>query len=134
MSWHAWTEDGYGYPLFNENNLRKILQFIAENSDYQELLDCETDYDAYDIMGQCCADTIAEIINEREQLSVVRGYTTCGDTNQDECLGIEPVYPWSMNENDKKLTKEKANQILVKYANILGITEPPEYFEANYCG
>lgn len=134
MSWHSWTEDGYGYPLFNEHNLRSVLEFIADNTEYKEVLDCETDYDAYDIMGQCCADTIAEIINKRERLTIFRGYTTCGDTDQEEYLGVEPAYPWSMSENDKQLTKERANSILIKYANILGIKEAPDYFEASYCG
>lgn len=134
MSWHAWTENGYGYPLFNENNLKKVLKFIADNTEYKELTDCENEYEACDIMGQCCADTIAEIINEQEQLSVFRGYTACGDTDQEEHIGLEPLYPWSLSENDRLLTKEKANQILVKYAEMLGIEETPEYFEACYCG
>ena len=134
MSWHTWTEDGYGYPLFNDNNLRKVLKFIAENTEYKEIEDCETDYDASDIMGQCCADTVADIINGREQLTIFRGYPSCGDTNQEEYIGVEPLYPWTMSENDKDLTKEEANKILCKYAALLGIEEVPDYFEANYCG
>lgn len=134
MSWQAWTEDGYGYPLFNENNLKKVLKFIADSTSYKELIDCEDSYDAYDIMGQCCADTIAEIINERENLTLFRGYTTCGETDQEEHIGAEPVYPWRLSENDRLLTKEKVNQILTKYAEVLGIEEAPYYFEAYYCG
>lgn len=134
MSWKQWSEDGYGYPLYNKTNLRKILKFIAENTEYKEIEDCESRYDAYDIMDQCCADTIAEIINRNEECTVFRGYRSDCDTNQEECIGAEPMYPWTLSEKDKTLTKEDVRKILIKYAEILGIEEEPTYFEAYYCG
>lgn len=63
----------------------------------------------------------------------MKGYQSDGDTGQEAMLGIEPCYPWSVTEKDM-ITKEDADKILTKYADILGVTDAPNYFEAEYFG
>lgn len=135
MSWKAWTESGYGYPLFNDSNFRTVINFIAQHQKNDSgVINAVDAYDAYEYLDQSCAEEVADIINRLECYNVFRGYCSDGDTNQEEYIGVEPMYSWNMGVRDISLTKEKANEILVKYANLLGIEETPEYFDAYYCG
>lgn len=134
MSWRAWTEDGYGYPLFNETNFKTVMKFIADEKNDPEVLKCEDEFDFKDLWSACPAEIVAEIINEKEGYNVFYGYDSCGDTNQEEYIGVNTSYPWVFMRDNALLTKEKANEILEKYAEVLGINESPEYFEAYYCG
>jgi hypothetical protein len=51
-----------------------------------------------------------------------------------ERLGVGPVYPWLLSENDKAMTKEKAFEILAKFAKLLGREPIIDRFEARYFG
>ena len=139
MSMRSWTEDGYGYQLINANNFDKIKQFIIDNDtkEYTEeeleaIRESEDEWDMEDWMGEPIPWRIADIINKLEGCKfLIKGYQSCGDTGQDCMIGIEPLYPWDMEE---PITKEKADEILNKYAKILGIEMTPTYFEAEYFG
>lgn len=139
MSWQNWSEQGYGFQLFNGKNDRQVLDFIRSNSkckisdiDAEDLLSGDASY--MDICDNSASVIIAGIINSREKYSVFVGYIECGNTGQEEMIGVCPGYPWLMNRRDKELTLEKADSILKKYADILGITEEPEFFDAYYAG
>ena len=135
MSWKAWTESGYGYPLFTDSNFRTVVNFIAQHQKNDSgITNAQDAMDAYEYLDQSCAEEVADIINRLEGYRVFRGYCSNGDTGQDEYIGVEPMYPWSMTAKDLELSKEKANELLCKYAEILGIEEAPEYFDAYYCG
>lgn len=140
MSMRTWTEDGYGYPLFNVYNLDQIKKFIIDNDlrkyTVEELLAIKSADDEFEL-GYCIDDPVpwkvADIINRLEGITVIKGYQDDGDTDQEAMIGIEPCYSWTMNENDPK-TKEEADVLLNKYAEILGITVKPDYFIAEYFG
>ena len=132
MSWSAWSDNGFGYELFNDHNMKKVFKFIADSTDYKEVENCEDPFDAEQIMDQCCAYTVADIINNEENCDLFCGYISCGDTNQEECIGVFPRYPWEKPKKD--LSKEEIVKILEKYAKLLDIDECPDYFEAYYCG
>ena len=139
MSWSNWSEQGYGFKLFNGKNDMQVLQFIRSNSrhkisdqDAKDLINVEASYD--DIYGESACVLIAGIINEQEGYTVFTGYPECGNTDQEEMIGVYLSYPWNLTEKDWTLTKEKARMILKKYANILGIKEEPKYFDAYYAG
>lgn len=140
MSWQTWSEPGYGYQLFNGKNDRQILQFIRQHADRkisdQDAGDLISNNASYlDIYGEDACVMIAGIIDSIEGYTVFRGYIECGNTDQEEMIGVEPVYPWHFfKEKDIVLTEQKAHSILKKYANILGITEEPHYFDAHYAG
>lgn len=139
MSMRSWTEDGYGYQLINANNIDKIKQFIIDNDtkEYTEeeleaIRESEDEWDMEDWIGDPVPWRVADIINKLEGYKfLIKGYQSCGDTDQDCMIGIEPLYPWNMEE---PITKEKADEILNKYAKILGIEMTPTYFEAEYFG
>lgn len=139
MSWSNWSEQGYGFKLFNGKNDRQVLQFIRRNvrreisdQEAEDLIHVEVPY--ADIYGDDACVMVAGIINDLEGYRIFSGYIECGNTDQEEMIGVYPSYPWNMTEKDKTLTEQKARDILKKYANILGITERPDYFDAYYAG
>ena len=147
MSMRSWTEDGYGFPLYNGKNAEQIARFVLNNCDsayeyddeqLNEILQAckDDDWAVYErLFDESASWVIARIINDKENTSCFRGYDACGDTDQDEYLGIEPMYHWMATEGDKKIKHEDdAFQLLAKYAAELGITEDPDYFTAYYCG
>ena len=126
MSWRNWSEQGFGFKLFNGKNDRQVMNFIRKNIP-QEITDEEAE--ALDP-----SYLVAGIINEKEGTTVFCGYRECGDTDQEEYIGVCPSYPWQLNDVDRNMTLDMATLILKKYANILDITDAPNYFEAYYCG
>ena len=134
MSMRSWSEYGYGYRLYNGDNFNRILKFV-EGFDESDSTSYEVaDFDELeDELGEPVSWAIAKIINIKEGITAFAGYASCGDTDQEEMLGIAPAYSWTFNESDPK-TEEQAKNILKKYAAILGITEEPDYFEAEYFG
>lgn len=144
MSMKTWTEEGFGMLLFTEHNEDKVCEFIKKYN--PELLPTEDELKSalesgeeigdilQDSLGEPVSWHVANIINDLEGTTVFKGYASCGDTNQEEMIGIEPFYPWTGNEVDRALTKDTATAILNKYARILGIKEEPEYFVAEYFG
>lgn len=133
MSMKSWTEEGYGYKLYN-NNLDKIKSFIVNSNRYsekkKEIMEAEDELDLEIVINNPVPWEVADIINDQENTQVFQGYQECGDTDQEAMLGIAPQYPWA----DFHMTKEKADELLKKYADILGIEEEAEYFEAEYFG
>lgn len=140
MSMKNWSEDGYGFALFNVNNWKNIVDFILKNTttnytdeQKKEMYECEDEYELEDMIDKPVAWSVADYINKAEGTTIFKGYQSCSDTDQETMIGIEPCYPWSMTTNDM-ITQDKANELLTKYAEILGITEAPNYFEAEYFG
>ncbi len=149
MSMKSWTEDGYGYILETGNNMKNIVDFIVNNTkelssnkkngyvfnfseeDIKNMYKCEDLYDLTEYTDDPVPWVIADIINNIEGVNFVKGYQADGDTDQPAMLGITPMYPW---ENKEIITKEACTRILAKYAQILGITEEPDFFIAEYYG
>ena len=148
MSMQSWTELGYGIPLNCGDNIEAIKKFICENtrSDSENprlrltdevktaIMACNDTEAIYDAAYNWASSIVADIINDKEGTTLFRGYGSCGDTDQEEMIGAEPLYPWMMNEKDMTLTEERVDEILVKYAGILGIDEEPYSFNAAYYG
>ena len=144
MSMRSWTEDGFGMLLFTNHNEKHVYQFIAQHNaellptenELQEALDAGEEFGdiLWEYLGEPASWYVANAINKTEGTTIFKGYASCGDTGQEEMIGAEPCYPWTMNEVDWSMTKEKVCDLLQKYADILGIDEVPEYFEAEYFG
>ena len=140
MSMTSWSEYGLGFQLFTGDNTEKVMRFLKNHgeiiSDWDSVLEEMRDdyFDPMDVVGEPASWAIARIINKQEGTTVFKGYNSCGDTDQEEMIGVEPCYPWGMNKMDRSLTKEKAIDILNKYAFELGSTSQPDYFEAKYFG
>lgn len=139
MSMKSWTEPGYGFKLYNGRNLGRIKDFLVENQDVykkkpftegelEAIRDAEDEYDLADYFDDPIPWVVAEIIRYKEGVTDIKGYQDDGDTDQEAMLGIEPSYPW----HTKYRTKEECNAVLKKYADILGITEEPDFFRAEY--
>lgn len=143
MSMRHYTEDGYGIPFNSHHNKEKIIRFLYDHGQLppgetpDSLLEAMSEdpyLSMWEFFSECPSDMVARVINKIEGTTIFRGYWECGDTDQEEMIGVEPCYPWTMNEKDRSLTKEDATAILIKYAEILGIEDAPEYFEAYYVG
>lgn len=140
MSMRIWTEDGYGFKLFNGNNWNEIIKFIISHNngkydlsklDLKEIMESQDEWELENYLGEPVSWAIAQFINDAENIDYFKGYSSCGDTDQEEMIGIEPVYPWSMKE---PFTKEDADKLLRMYGEELGIKAKPYYFEAIYFG
>lgn len=149
MSMKTWTEPGFGFCIYNRkvDNSNKIMRFIADNApkdtvspftdeqrqSLRDSDDMETFREIADDPQACRA--IANIINFMEGTTIVKGYASDGDTDQEEMLGIEPCYPWTLNEKDKSMTEAEAVALLQKYGKMIdGDWENIDYFDAEYYG
>ena len=135
MSWSAWTENGFGFPLLNDHNEKKIKEFLIKRLDpkddrIQEIIEAEDPWEYHEMFDQPLSWTIASMIREETGCKFVTGYDSCGDTDQEEYIGICQVYPWDI---ETKMTEKEAVSMLSKYAEELGIDTCPEYFVAEYC-
>ncbi len=139
MSMKSWTREGYGYQLFNENNLDDIKKFLIENGNYTEdeiqtLRTAVDEFDLQEVTDDPVSWIIASHINAKEGLACVfEGYNSCGDTDQEQMIGICPRFSWEL-EPENMLSRTMADEILEKYAKVLGITEKQDYFTAEYYG
>ena len=91
MSWHAWTESGYGYPLFNKNNADTVKDYCISHSaeiseKYKEL--AEENGEGVEItledISECLgysnvAEMVATVVREVNKLKTFIGYDSCGD-------------------------------------------------------
>lgn len=147
MSMKTWTEEGYGYPLYNGENTKNIIRFLIDNKavDSEKLEKLEnlmkedlpniTESDIEECINDFPAYAVGSIICKKEGLSNLMGYIACSDTDIDSHLGFFKTYPWdNMTERSRKLTQKDADKILEKYAKVLGIEEKPDYFELEYYG
>ena len=145
MSSASWTEEGFGYELYNKDNCGKIAEFLKKHVDketcknYEKLQAYEVnnpddfEYEMYQILGETAEICIGEIINKETGYCGFRGYIACGDTEVYPHIGYPPGYQW-YRKPDMFLTEEKVREILEKYAEELGITEKPDYFILEYYG
>ena len=141
MSYSRWSEPGYGFKLWNGSNGKDIVNFIAEHkSDFLSREEADEICEEIEKNGytdffedEPASYIVSEIINTLENATMFSGYRACGDTDQEEMIGISPMYPWFMNQGDY-VTKEMADEALKKYGKMLGITEKPDYFDAQYGG
>ena len=144
MSMKAWTEEGFGVPLYNETNFGAIKDFIvshnfpeANNRDAKvraSIIDAEDDFELEDVLGEPVAWVVAGIIRDETGYDSFSGYNACGDTDQEAYIGFKPVWPWDLTDSEHKLTKDVAMAVLERYSEELEIDEPPDYFEAEYFG
>ena len=146
MSMKSWTEPGFGFCIYNSNvdNSNKIMRFIADNAPEGTFTDEQRqslrDSDDMETFREIADDpqacrVIANIINSMEGTTIVKGYASDGDTDQEEMLGIEPCYPWTLNEKDKSMTEAEAVALLQKYGKMIDADwENIDYFDAEYCG
>lgn len=142
MSMQGWSESGYGYALFNGKNDKKVVDFIAKSQGYDDeerdrlsnMDDREAVEEIEEMTGDFCEESVAKFINEQEGISCMCWYMSCAETETEPHIGICTSYPWKFNEKDRELTAEKADEILKKYGEMLGIDEDPEYFDLEYFG
>ncbi len=138
MSMKSWTEEGYGAPLLNENNLEDVFRFVIDHGNLDEetaekLLACKDELEANDVLDEPLPWVVAGIINRLEGTTIFKGYQDDGGTNQEMMIGIAPVYPWQMTDKDM-MTEEEATEILNKYLEEMGLDERADYFDAEYFG
>lgn len=142
MSMQTWTEDGFGYELYNADNFETVKNFCIREAKknpnphirFAELEKAEDSADLDDALNQPVPCFIAEILNKKEDTDLFAGYMTCGDTDAPDRIGITTVYPWQIKEKDRKRSQEEWIDILKKNAIILGIKENPDYFSHEYFG
>lgn len=142
MSMKSQTEPGYGFELFNGKNLNKIKDFLIQNQevyakepladeDIEDIRDAEDEFDLADYFDDPVPWVVAQIIRAKEgECCGIKGYQSDGDTDQEAMLGIGPSYPWQTQYR----TKEECDALLKRYADILGIDEEPDFFDAEYYG
>ena len=138
MSMKSWSENGFGYPVY-DNNFYKMKEFLLANITNEELLkglqnaksnsDIESALQFHDTSA---SEIIADTINKNEGVDVFSFYKK-DENDEPEAVGIVPVYPWTITSAEMK-TQDEYVAILNKYAEILGITEKPDYFEREYYG
>ena len=148
MSSKSWTECGFGMLLNDGDNIEAIKKFICDNTQadsiHHELrlsdelkakvMECQDTGEIYEVLDLWPSCVIAEIMNVKEGVTLFRGYPPDCDTDQEEMIGAEPMYPWYMNEKDKTLTQDQAKEMLMRYADMYGNHIEPEYFDADYYG
>ena len=145
MSMRSWSENGYGFQLYNGNNFNKVANFcVGDRSKYDKdvlesidsAINCEDEFELCNILDGFggwaeLAPVVAEKINKETGLNCFCGYQGCSNTDVEAHIGIGPQYPW---EDKAFNSQEEANVVLTKYAGILGITEKPDFFSLEYCG
>ena len=137
MTGENWSEECYGYPLFTADNFRKVVDFIIENDEkeytpeqIEAMKECEDEFDLEEFTDYPVSWRVAEIINRLEGTTVFRGFIPCGDTDLDSHIGVGTIWPWS----ESRMSKEKIDEILAKYAGILGIEKEPDELVLEYYG
>ena len=102
MSMRPWTENGYGYPLFNgtPENLDAVKKCIIDNAEGPEkdklneyLADIADKYEIEEVVGNCPAYNVAECLNKQLNINCIAGFASCADTGQDMMIGIVGSYP-----------------------------------------
>ena len=144
MSMRGWTEEGFGYRLFNEHNFKQVCDFIVEHNyrpltqeeldELEEIVEERDEYNLFCFFDNPASWRVADIINDLEGITLMKGFQKDGNTGQETCIGLAPRQPWEMNDKDKLLTRKTAEFLLLKYATLLSIDEKPDYFVAEYFG
>ncbi len=129
--------DGFGFKLFNEDNVSNVVEFVI-NNDFLNLSDEEianlrelaSKRDMVGInneLGMPSSWAVAEIINRAEGITLFCG-SRDGENGTTEYIGIDQRFPWALNDNDRKYHFDDCRALLSKYAAILGINDEPEYY------
>lgn len=138
MSYQTWSERGYGFEIFNGDNLDAIKTFLIENcqkyitsydSNFnrvsfnekikQEILNAEDEYDLADITGEAgFSFVIAQYLNDKYETNIFSGYAPSDIAETADYIGVMPLYPWQIKGS---VTKEQAEEILDTLATELGI-------------
>ena len=144
MSMICWSEEGYGFELFNGSNCKTIIEFIIqanhenftqdEVEELRELAKTDDIQGLDDFLDAPVSWVVADAINEIEQFSLIKGYQSSEKDDTGQYIGIDPRYPWSLSDAERKLTKSDCDDLLDKYAKMLGISCAPDFFILHYSG
>ena len=132
MSYHTWHTYGYGVRTDNikvksVDALQALIalapltekdfkDWFEENKIENPTLEDYYDYD--DTNGCNLAGVLKMVIMETENVEL----TACCDFNDEDYLIYEPIYPWNLTNVDRVMTKEKLNDIFVKYFSMISDT------------
>lgn len=112
-------------PKVKKEIEKRFLEQGISKPTADDYLDYDQDY--YLGMGAILKDVIAEA----EGIELV----ACDDLNRHIYLLYPPMYPWSMEDANRTMTKEKIKSIIGKYLSI--VTESDfevDYQSAENCG
>ena len=133
MSYHSWTNYGYGVCVDDINTTpERLLKLAALNpkllADVREYLDdyfgefykdedLTMDY-FNELEGDYCERGVAYVLYnviKDEELQVA----FCDDYNGTPYILYMPTYPWYFKEHEKNLTEDDVREIFTKYIRIL---------------
>lgn len=131
MSYHTWTTNGFGFCVddikttperilklaaLNEKTYKDLIEYLnafaSECKDEDLTIDDFDDFEGdYGDRGLSCI--IREVINN--ELPIV----FADDFDCVPYILYCPRYPWSLEDKEKRLTKEDVEEVFKKYINIL---------------
>ena len=125
MSWNCWHTYGYGVKVsaFQKISMSKVVELIQTAPNYAKKFDkwlqeCEIEEptlgDLEEFDEDYCiglATVMQQIILEKENLELV----ACKDFDGNTFLLYPQGYPWNMNEQEKSLTEQDIQSLMVKY-------------------
>lgn len=125
MSWNCWHTYGYGVKVsaFQKISMSKVVELIQTAPNYAKKFDkwlqeCEIEEptlgDLEEFDEDYCiglATVMQQIILEKENLELV----ACSDFDDNTFLLYPQGYPWNMNEQEKSLTEQDIQSLMVKY-------------------
>lgn len=137
MANSCYTKYGFGFDkIYHENNFKEIKIFVLDSliGKKDELVEkihmSQNPNELAEALGEDVSTLIATVINERENITLFEGFPANGD--YPEALGMVPLFPWQLTNEDKAVTVAKATDILNKYREKLGIPDEPDYFVQEY--
>lgn len=134
MSMRTYTFSGIGFPIESADP-ELILAFLRDHpvfSGYEDFLDNLDEiseqtrtnglFALNDYFEQNIARPIAEIITQEARI-YVEGFVDNADCGTEQSVLYTPSYPWQLasNEKERDLTENELYEILIRYADTLGI-------------
>lgn len=100
MSYRTWHDYGYGFcfKVLSENAIKKIEKHFNWEGFYEEVYDS----------GE-------QIANELNDIGDCNGFLTCFDYDSNVYVIYSVGYPWYMTDNDKKMTEQNVENIIISY-------------------
>lgn len=142
MSYQEYTYYGYGFELVNATNLDLVKQIVIDAYEDDEVNKFVANYESTDVIcvydfirdfeTQFCCDesvsmTISNWMNSNDEINPKHiwftGYADQSEFDTYEAVLFQECYPWQMSEEEKNLTQEELDEILKKFANLLGVPE-----------
>lgn len=125
MSFVSWHTYGYGVKVseLHKISMPKVVELIQSAPNYAKKFDkwlkeCEIEEptlgDLEEFDEDYCiglATVMQQIILEKENLELV----ACSDFDDNTFLLYPQGYPWNMNEQEKSLTEQDIQSLMVKY-------------------